>query len=50
MAYDEGLAERLREHFADRDDVVEKRMFGGIAFMLRGHMCCGIVGETLMAR
>ena len=50
MAYDEGLAERLREHFADRDDVVEKRMFGGLAFMRRGHMCCGIVGETLMAR
>lgn len=50
MAYDEGLAERLREHFADRDDVVEKRMFGGLAFIRRGHMCCGIVGETLMAR
>jgi len=50
MAYDEGLAERLREIFADRYDVDEKRMFGGLAFMVQGHMCCGIVGDTLMAR
>ena len=50
MPYDEGLAERLREVFFDRPDVTEKKMFGGIAFMLRGHMCCGIVKETLMAR
>ena len=50
MAYDEGLAQRLREIFADRYEVEEKRMFGGIAFMLRGHMCCGIVGDTLMVR
>ena len=50
MAYDEGLAERLREIFADRYDMDEKRMFGGLAFMVHGHMCCGIVGDTLMAR
>jgi len=50
MAYDEGLAQRLREIFADRYEVEEKRMFGGIAFMLRGHMCCGVVGDTLMVR
>jgi TfoX/Sxy family transcriptional regulator of competence genes len=50
MAYDEGLFERLREIFEDRRDVEEKKMFGGIAFMVRGHMCVGIVGETLMAR
>jgi hypothetical protein len=50
MAYDEGLAERLREQFADRADCEEKRMFGGLCFMLHGNMCCGIVGETLMAR
>jgi hypothetical protein len=50
MAYDEGLAQRLREILADRYGVEEKRMFGGIAFMLRGHMCCGIVGDTLMVR
>lgn len=50
MAYDEGVAERLREVFAGRDDIVEKRMFGGIAFMHRGNMCCGITGDLLMAR
>ena len=50
MAYDEGLAERLRETFFERNDVTEKRMFGGLCFMVAGHMCIGIVGETLMVR
>jgi hypothetical protein len=50
MAYDEGLAERIRELLDGRPDVVEKRMFGGLAFMVAGHMCCGVVGEVLMAR
>ena len=50
MAYDEGVAQRLREVFADRTDVIEKKMFGGIAFMVRGNMCCGVVGEELMVR
>lgn len=50
MAYDEGVAQRLREVFADRADVVEKKMFGGIAFMVSGNMCCGVLGEELMAR
>jgi hypothetical protein len=50
MAFDEGVAQRLREVFARRTDVVEKKMFGGIAFMLSGNMCCGVVGNELMAR
>ena len=50
MAYDEGLAQRLREQFQDRMDVVEKKMFGGLCFMVSSHMCCGIVGDTLMVR
>ena len=50
MAYDEGLAQRLREVFRDRADVAEKRMFGGLAFMVSGHMCCGVTGEDLMVR
>ncbi len=50
MAYDEGVAERLRDVFGERVGVVEKKMFGGLAFMVSGHMCCGIVGDTLMAR
>ena len=50
MAYDEGLAERIREVLADVPDVTEKKMFGGLCMMVRGNMCCGIVDETLMAR
>jgi TfoX/Sxy family transcriptional regulator of competence genes len=50
MAYDEALAQRLRKQFAKRKDVEEKKMFGGLCFMLSGHMCCGIVGDTLMVR
>jgi TfoX/Sxy family transcriptional regulator of competence genes len=50
MAYDEGVAQRVREALADESGVLEKKMFGGIAFMLRGNMCCGVVGEELMLR
>ena len=50
MAYDEGVAQRLREFFAGRNDVTEMKMFGGIAFMLAGNICCGVIGEVLMAR
>lgn len=50
MAFDEGLAERLRTLFQDREDVKERKMFGGLCFMVSNHMCCGIVNDTLMAR
>ena len=50
MAYDEGVAQRVREALIDQSDVVEKKMFGGLAFMVRGHMCCGVVGGELMVR
>jgi TfoX/Sxy family transcriptional regulator of competence genes len=50
VAYDEGLAERIRGVLDERLDVGEKRMFGGIAFMVRGHMCVGIVKDELMVR
>ena len=50
MAYDEGLAERLREMMAERYHVSERKMFGGLAFMVDGHMFVGIVGDTLMVR
>ncbi len=50
MAYDEGLAERIRDAMRGRSDVVEKKMFGGLCFMVSGNMCCGIVKDTLMAR
>ena len=50
MAFDEELANRLRKIFLGREEVVEKKAFGGITFMLNGNMCCGIVKRTLMAR
>ena len=50
MAFGEGLAERLRGVFAGQMDVVEKKMFGGLAFMVRGSMCVGVTGDELMAR
>jgi TfoX/Sxy family transcriptional regulator of competence genes len=49
-SYDEKLAARIRRLLATRSDVEEKKMFGGVAFMVRGHMCCGIVGAKLMVR
>ena len=51
MAYDDPLAERVRRVAADIDgDVTERKMFGGLAFMLDGHMFVGIIGEELMLR
>ena len=50
MAYDEGLAHRIRECLEDRDDVSERKMFGGAVFMLSGNMCCGVVADELMVR
>ncbi len=50
MAFDDGLAERIREVLGDQAGVTERKMFGGLAFMLRGHMFVGILGSTLMAR
>lgn len=50
MAYDEGLAERVRGLLTDVPGVTEKRMFGGLAFMVQGNMACGVVGGELMVR
>ncbi|MEX2529431.1 MAG: TfoX/Sxy family protein [Gemmatimonadota bacterium] len=50
MAYDEGLAQRVRETLVDHEGVTEKKMFGGLCFLLRGNMACGIVGDRLMVR
>jgi hypothetical protein len=46
MAYDERLADRVRRALARRRGVTERKMFGGIAFMLDGHMCCGALKKT----
>lgn len=50
MAFDEELAARLRDLTAERSDVEEKKMFGGLAFLVGGHMAFGIVGDDLMVR
>ncbi len=50
MAYDEGLAQRVREILEDQRGISEKKMFGGLAFLLRGNMCCGVVAGELMVR
>jgi TfoX/Sxy family transcriptional regulator of competence genes len=51
MAYDETLASRIREIIGGIDgEVAERKMFGGLAFMLNGHMFTGIVGGKLMLR
>ena len=51
MAYDEQLATRIRAVLADaQTPVVEKKMFGGLCFMVSGHMCVGIVHDDLMVR
>ena len=50
MAYDEQLADRVREILRERMDVTERRMFGGLTFMVGGHMCCGINAGELILR
>ncbi len=50
MSYDERLAERIRGVLAARDDVVEKKMFGGLCFMVAGSMCCGLTKTDFMVR
>jgi hypothetical protein len=45
MPYDEGLAQRVRELPAEQAGLSEKRMFGGLAFLLEGNMCVGIVKD-----
>jgi TfoX/Sxy family transcriptional regulator of competence genes len=50
MAYDEGLADRIRHALGSRPEVAEKKMFGGLAFLRRGKMFCGIVQDDLLVR
>jgi hypothetical protein len=50
MAFDEALALRLRVLFGRQRDSSERRMFGGVCFLVSGKMCCGIVGRNLVVR
>ena len=50
MAYDEQLADRVRDVIGLRPDASERKMFGGIAFMVGGNMACGVIGDELVVR
>lgn len=50
MSYDEKLADRIRRALGPRDDVEERKMFGGLAFLRSGRMFCGISKDDLMVR
>ena len=50
MAFDEKLADRIRKVLVRREGVSERKMFGGIAFMIQGNMCCGVIKNDLMLR
>lgn len=50
MAYDEKLAQRVRQVVATRGDISERKMMGALCFMAGGHMCCGVTGSELMIR
>jgi TfoX/Sxy family transcriptional regulator of competence genes len=50
MAYDEHLAKRVRQKFADLPNVEEKEMMGGLTFMYNNKMCVGIIKNELMCR
>jgi TfoX/Sxy family transcriptional regulator of competence genes len=50
MSYNDVLAERVRAALAGQSGVKECQMFGGLSFLLRGHMCCGVVGDDVVIR
>jgi TfoX/Sxy family transcriptional regulator of competence genes len=50
MAFDEHLAARIRAHLGKRTGLAEKKMFGGIGFLMKGNMCCGVHRDALIVR
>jgi hypothetical protein len=50
MAFDEDLAARIRRRLGKRAGLTEKKMFGGLAFLLNGNMCCGVHGAEMIVR
>ena len=50
MAYDEGVAQRVRELISYQPGYEEKKMFGGIGFLIHGNMACGVIREDLIIR
>lgn len=50
MAYDEGLAQRVRELLEEKPEYNEKKMFGGICWLIKGNMACGILNDEIIVR
>ena len=50
MGYDKATAQRVRQILGGRRDVHERKMVGGLSFMVRGRLCCGVTGSGFMAR
>ena len=50
MAFDEGLADRIREVLSGEPGLTGKKMFGGYGFLLDGNMCAGVQGDRLIVR
>jgi TfoX/Sxy family transcriptional regulator of competence genes len=50
VSFDPEAAARVRRFLSGRGDVAERKMVGGLSFLVNGHMCCGITGRELMVR
>ncbi len=50
MAFDEGLAQRIREEIGELPGMIEKKMFGGVGFILQGNMACGVHKDSMIVR
>ena len=50
MPYNQNLAERIRTFLGTRTGLIEKKMFGGVGFLLHGNMACGVLGDDLIVR
>ncbi|HEX5105285.1 MAG TPA: TfoX/Sxy family protein [Pirellulaceae bacterium] len=50
MPYSESLADRIRQTFGRRRGLTEKKMFGGVGFLLNGNMCVGVWKTSLIVR
>ena len=50
MAYNQQLADRIRAELGQKNGLSEKKMFGGLSFLLNGNMCCGVHSEEMIIR
>jgi TfoX/Sxy family transcriptional regulator of competence genes len=50
MPFDETVAQRVRHELAQQTGITERKMFGGLSFLLHGNMCCGVLADHLVLR